>query len=232
MKKLLLLAILPLMLSCNGQEKNANENTTTKTEKQNSATVEFIGYWDKNNNSNFVTLKEGKEFSLEFPDDIRGNYNRGDELEIKWTNNPKYDLPLLVSVKRTKEGKLTAFLKEHPLKLQYTWNYECDGRFISKSYSIVQYYFSVTQNEKAKQALADLSKNDKEKEVKIGNKVIDYIIEKETTVDGKKLILLNIGIFTYGGDRVKIQDIYYESETNRLFELNQNKLAEINGRIK
>lgn len=83
MKKLLLLAMFPLMLSCNGQEKNANENTTTKTEKQNSATVEFIGYWDKNNNSNFVTLKEGKEFLLEFPDDIRGNYNRGDELEIK-----------------------------------------------------------------------------------------------------------------------------------------------------
>lgn len=227
MKKLLFLAILPLILSCNGQEKKATENTTIITEKQNSATVEFIGYWDKNNNSNFVTLNEGKEFSLKFPDDIRGNYNRGDELEIKWTNNPKYDLPLLVSVKRTKEGKLTAFLKAYPQELQYKWNEGFDGGFVTKSYSIVQYYLSVTQNEKAKQALADLSKNDKEQEVKVGNKIIDYIIEKETVIEGKKLILLNIGIFTYGGKRTKIQDVYYESETNKLYELNGNKLIEI-----
>lgn len=91
----------------------------------------------------------------------------------------------------------------------------------------MQYYLSVTQNEKAKQALADLSKNDKEKEVKVGNKIIDYIIEKETTVDGKKLVLLNIGIFTYGGKREKIQDVFYENETNKIYELKDNKLAEI-----
>jgi len=227
MKKLLLFTILPFIFSCNGQEKNANENTTTKTEKQNSATVEFIGYWDKNNNTNFVTEKNGKEFPLKFPDDIRGDYNRGDLLEIKWTNNLRYDLPLLSSVHKIKDGQLTTFLKEYPLKLQYTWNYECGGRFISKSYSIVQYYFSVTQNEKAKQALTDLSKNDKEQEVKVGNKIIDYIIEKETTVEGKQLILLNIGIFTYGGKREKIQDVYYENEINKLYELKDNKLAEM-----
>ena len=227
MKKLLLLAILPFVFSCNGQEKNATENATTTTEKQNTAKVIFIGYWDKNNNTNFVTEKDGQEFPLKFPDDIRGNYNRGDELEIEWTNNPKYDLPLLVSVKRTKEGKLTAFLKEYPGELQYTWNYECDGGFISKSYSIVQYYLSVTKNEKAKQALADLAKNDKERAVKVGNKIIDYIIEKETSLEGKQLILLNIGIFTYGGNREKIQDVFYESETNKIYELNGNKLVEI-----
>lgn len=227
MKKLLLLAILPFVFSCNGQEKNATENTTTQTEKQNTAKVTFIGYWDKNNNTNFVTEKDGQEFSLKFPDDIRGNYNRGDELEIEWTNNPKYDLPLLVSAHKTKDGELTKFLKEYPGELQYTWNYECDGGFISKSYSIVQYYLSVTKNEKAKQALADLSKNDKERAVKVGNKIIDYIIEKETTLEGKQLVLLNIGIFTYGGNREKIQDVFYESDTNKIYELNGNKLVEI-----
>ena len=75
--------------------------------------------------------------------------------------------------------------------------------------------------------MADLSKNDKEQEVKVGNKIIDYIIEKETTVEGKQLILLNIGIFTYGGKREKIQEVYYENEINKLYELKDNKLAEI-----
>ncbi|AZA98274.1 hypothetical protein EG359_01050 [Chryseobacterium joostei] len=55
MKKLLLLTILPFVYSCNGQEKNANENTITTAEKQNTARVTFIGYWDKNNDPN---LKE------------------------------------------------------------------------------------------------------------------------------------------------------------------------------
>lgn len=227
MKILLILSILTFIITCNGQEKEAKDNHRIIAEKQNTAVVEFIDYRDEYNEPKFVTRKGNQTFSLIFTDDNRGNFNRGDELKIQWTNDSNNDSPFLISAKKIKDGSLSIFLKENPLRLQYTWKYECDGGFISKSYAIVEYYFSVTKNQKAQKALIDFYKNDKEKEVKIGNKIFDYIIEKENTLGGKKLILLNIGIFTYGGIREKIQDVYYESATNTLYELNQNKITEI-----
>lgn len=219
------------MMSCNGQEKKVQENTLHAKKELKAATVEFISYWDKNDTRSFITSKAGNEFSLTCPDSIDRNFNQGDLLEIKWndTDTVHYDLPLLVSAHRIKEGPLSIFLKKHKLELQYSWKYECSGGFVAKSYSIIQYYFSITQNEKAKQALVALSKNDPTKKVKVGNKIIDYIIEKEIILEKKKLIMLNIGIFTYGGARTKIEDVYYENETNTIYELNQNthKLVEI-----
>lgn len=230
-KLLLLLIVFSLMTACSKQEKNTKVSTSDAGQKIKTADVEFIDYWDKYDQRSFFTLKEGKEFSLVFSDSISRDFNRGDLLEIKWDDSDtvRYDKPLLVSANRIKEGNLSVFLKKHKLGLQYSWNCECTGALITKSYSIVEYYFSVTQNEKAKEALDALSGNDPTKEVKIGNKVISYVVDKEITLEGKKLVLLDIGIFTYGGTRTKIQDIYFENESYKIYELDPDthKLIEI-----
>jgi|GEM_PF-2454646 len=232
-KLLLLLAILPFMISCNGQGKKItiDENTANAKKKLKTDTVEFISYWDKNDENNFVVKKGENSFSFVLKDFIDHNFKKGDLLEIKWddTDTIQHYLPVLVSAHRTKEGPLSNFLKAHELELQYTWKYQCSGGFITKSYSIVQYYLSITQNKKVKQALIDLSKNDKTQNVKIGKKIIDYVIERQAVINNKKLIVINIRLFTYGGGITKIQDIYYENETDRIYELDQNyqKLTEI-----
>lgn len=220
----LLLATFLLLISCNGQE-NKNETNTAQKQPAKNGTVTFISFWNKENQNVFVALENGKQVEYLFQDSISRKFNRGDELEISLDETKTIaDEPVVTNAKLLKAGALTDFLAKHDLKIQYEWNYECDGGFITKSYSIVQYYFSVSKNPKAKQALVDLSKNVGEQHVRRGNKIIDYIIEKETVIDNKKLIMLDIGIFTYGpeGNRTKIQNIYYESETDQLYEVNES----------
>lgn len=220
----LLLAIFQLMISCNGQE-NKNETKTEQNQPAKNGMVTFISFWNKENQNVFVALENGKQVEYLFQDSISRKFNRGDELEISLDETKTVaDEPVVTNVKLLKAGALTNFLASHDLEMQYSWNYECDGGFIAKSYSIVQYYFSVSENPKAKQALVDLSKNVGEQHVRRGNKIIDYIIVKETVIDHKNLIMLDIGIFTYGPDRnrTKIQDIYYESEKDQLYEINES----------
>lgn len=217
------------MISCNGKETKPSQNKNNKFKID---TLEFISYKDKNDEAYFVVKEGDNNLSFEFLDSTDRHFNRGDLLEIKWSlSKNKNAFPLLLSAKKIKDGITSIFLKENKIRIQYTWKSQLNGGFISKSYSIVEYYLSVTQNKIAKQAILDLSKNDKNSDVKIGNKIIDYIVEKDTIIDGKKLGLLDIGIFTYGSgnNRQKIQNIFYENETYKIYELDSNshKLSEI-----
>lgn len=189
------------------------------------AQLTFMEYLDDGDYFQILAKKGDSSFSFINETDTSRNLNRGDQIQVVWKNGTvtvpgdnESEMPakLILSIKKTGEGPVTAFRNSYGKKLKYTWtDKEFTSTYLNKVYLLTEYYLTQTKNPLLREAI----KNRQE---------LTYSIE---SAERNSQHFKVIGIAPIGptGSNI-VQWLYVEEENGRIYEYNlpEDKLVAFN----
>lgn len=175
----------------------------------------FESYND-NGDYSFLIAKKGND-TYDFVNDgnLERNLLRGDSCEIQWKVDTIFiagddETPeatdWLISIKKSKDGKVSQFRKQYKKEIKYHFiNEEYSPEYANEIYLLVEYYIANSKNETIKSSIQN-------------NNQIEYSINNKT-VDNKTYEVIEIGQ-TLESEFTTVQTIYIDRETQLIYEYN------------
>lgn len=174
----------------------------------------FVKYNDDGEYFQLLAHKGDSTLSFINKTDTNRNLNRGDRIEITWKddtitipgdNNAKIRGEVLVSVKKTGDGPVSAFRIKYGKKLKYSWSTDehYSAAYLEKLYLLTEYYLSKTKNPLLQAAI-------KKREE------LTYSIES-TERNSRNYNVIGIAPVGSNGSQI-VQWLYIAIEDNRIFE--------------
>jgi len=111
----------------------ASEKPVAKqnNKREHVARMTFVKYVDDGDYFQLLASKDGSTSSFINETDSTRNLNRGDQIQVTWKdgtiiipgdNDAEMPAQLIISIKKTGDGPVTAFRNEYGKKLRYTWS--------------------------------------------------------------------------------------------------------------
>jgi hypothetical protein len=121
------------------------------------ARMTFVQYLDDGDYFQLLAIKDGSTSSFINETDSTRNLNRGDQIQVTWKdgtinipgdNDAEMPAQLIISIKKTGDGPVTAFRNTYGKKLRYTWSpdEEFTSSYLDKVYLLTEYYLTQTKN--------------------------------------------------------------------------------------
>jgi len=174
----------------------------------------FVEYLDDGDYFQILAKKGDSTIVLINEADNTRNLNRGDKIQVTWKDgtvtvpgDQEAEMParLLVSVKRTADGPVTAFRNNYGKKIKYTWSTEEEftSSYLDKIYRLTEYYLTQTKNPLLRAAI-------KKREE------LTYSIESAER-NGERYRVIGIAPIGPNGSNI-VQWLYVEEEKGRVYE--------------
>jgi len=174
----------------------------------------FVQYLDDGDYFQLLAKKDGSISSFINETDSTRNLNRGDQIQVTWKNGTvtipgdnDAEMParLIISIKKTGDGPVTAFRNTYGKKLRYTWSTdeEFTSSYLDKVYLLTEYYLTQTTNP----LLQATIKNREE---------LTYSIESRER-NGRNYKVIGIAPAGPNGSNV-VQWLYVGEEDGRIYE--------------
>lgn len=225
MKKTVVFSLLIYCFSCspgpeNKKEKESDEETVkimqnaVEKDSLKKDTIEFVSYNDDFDYSQLNGRKGKKEISYINDQNNDRSFLRGDIIAIEYKNDSIYiagdgetpqDAQWIVTAKKIKDGKVSAFRKEfkEPLKYHYSESDEFTPTYLDHLYELAEYYIANSHNKLLKAIIKNKDP-------------LAYSVEKQKK-DNKEYIVL--GIYTESEHKVNtFQWLYIDPETDKIYE--------------
>ncbi|SDH27114.1 hypothetical protein SAMN05421827_12098 [Pedobacter terrae] len=213
------------LLACHSKTVEKNESgklspvadQTVTPQKQNNrpehvAQLTFVEYLDDGDYFQILANKGDSTFLFINETDTTRNLNRGDKIQVAWKNgivtvpgDNEAEMPakLILSIKKTGDGPVTAFRNGN--KLKYTWSTdeEFTSSYLKKVYLLTEYYLTQTKNSLLQAAI----KNRQE---------LTYSIESAER-NGQHYRLIGIAPVGPNGSNI-VQWLYVGEESGQIYE--------------
>lgn len=227
------------LLACHSKtvEKNESEklspvaDQTVTPQKQNNkfeqvVQLTFVEYLDDGDYFQILANKGDSTFSFINETDTTRNLNRGDKIQVAWKdgivtvpgdNEAEMPAKLILSIKKTGDGPVTAFRNTYGKKLKYTWSTdeEFTSSYLNKVYLLTEYYITQTKNSLLQAAIQNRQE-------------LTYSIESAER-NGQHYRVIGIAPVAPNGSNI-VQWLYVGEENGRIYEYNlaEDKLVAFN----
>lgn len=194
----------------------ASEKPVAKqnNKREHVARMTFVKYVDDGDYFQLLASKDGSTSSFINETDSTRNLNRGDQIQVTWKdgtitipgdNDAEMPAQLIISIKKTGDGPVTAFRNEYGKKLRYTWSpdEEFTSSYLDKVYLLTEYYLTQTKNPLLQAAI----KNREE---------LTYSVESRER-NGRNYNVIGIAPAGPNGSNI-VQWLYVGEENDRIYE--------------